>query len=203
MFFDQSSRDLLSSAFLNWKLRWNTVRLAQPVTLVSSSHKHHTSQHHLTLQGGELASGLVQLGTFLAQPANLDVLTPSNFMATAQKKVSKFGIHNMVFEGYTVRWYKFFNFFFWVPWKVWLGSAALYTFWSSEVQEKVLYEDFGNSIIGFSGLVSLEFVDGLEGWVKVLRGRLVGGGGSWFDVRGEVVDDDRFTSRDSDERKCL
>ena len=24
MSFDQSSRDLLSSAFLNWKLRWNT-----------------------------------------------------------------------------------------------------------------------------------------------------------------------------------
>jgi len=74
-----------------------TIRLAQPVTLASPSHKHHTSQHHLTLQGGELASGLVQLGTFLAQPANLDVLTLANFMATAQKKVSKLGIHNMVF----------------------------------------------------------------------------------------------------------
>jgi len=44
---------------------------------------------------------------FLAQTANLDVLTLANFMATAQKKVSKLGIHNMVFEGYIFGSYKF------------------------------------------------------------------------------------------------
>jgi len=59
-------------------------RLAQPATLASPSHKHHTSQDHLTLQGGELAKrshGVVEtgpesrLGTSLAD----SLLTPNYF----------------------------------------------------------------------------------------------------------------------------
>jgi len=60
--------------------------------------------------------------------------------------------------------------------KVWLALRHYVPFGRLRLKKKVLYEDFENSIIGFPDLVSLEF--GLEGWVKVLQGRLVGGGGS-------------------------
>ena len=45
-----------------YSIQWR--RLAQPVTLASSSHKHHTSQHHLTPQGASSRADWSSSGRF-------------------------------------------------------------------------------------------------------------------------------------------